>query len=170
MGEMCLCCDVCLRANKKSLDLTTFTPPSSPNHALAAVSGLTRATPNRDGPVSTKSPTELLRTVRRVFGAQPRTHLVVNESEQTNPYTNTLVFVQRSLVFRFPDTIWAQAVERQGGTALIIFSASAYGHGDLGVNRARVDSWIAELEVALNGDVIAKQPRAITTHGTLSLV
>lgn len=70
--------------------------------------------------------------------------------ESDDPSRANLVFVQRSWFFRFPDTIWVQAVPLggnggNGGTGLIVYSASNYGWGDGGVNRARIERWIAKL-------------------------
>ena len=47
---------------------------------------------------------------------------------------------------------WATPVG-EGRTALVVFSASAYGHGDLGVNRARVDKWISAIESEMKSEV-----------------
>eukprot|EP00038_Savillea_parva_P002886 m.118662 g.118662 ORF g.118662 m.118662 type:complete len:190 (+) comp10989_c0_seq1:173-742(+) len=153
---MCLCCSLCLTPNLVHRDLTTFERPWTPNHALAALPGLTRATPDRDGPLFALPRDTVLAAVRRVLTAQPRTVLVRPADHGDGATDDTLVFVQRSLVWRFPDTVYVKAVDMAGGkTSLIIFSASAYGHGDLGVNLARVNSWIAQLEKELTGETTA---------------
>lgn len=52
-------------------------------------------------------------------------------------------YVQRSAVMGWPDYVSARAVEVEGGSALAIWSRSRYGYGDMGVNRARVERWLA---------------------------
>ncbi|MAI49045.1 MAG: hypothetical protein CBB92_07670 [Flammeovirgaceae bacterium TMED32] len=55
-------------------------------------------------------------------------------------------YVQRSAIFRFPDTITVRYVSIDAKhSALAIFSRSHYGRGDLGVNRSRIEGWLSEL-------------------------
>ena len=74
---------------------------------------------------------------------EPRTELVARDAAGLK-----LVFVQRSRLFRFPDTVNI-AITPIGGDAagLAIYSRSNYGHGDLGVNAARVQDWLAKFGV-----------------------
>jgi uncharacterized protein (DUF1499 family) len=59
-------------------------------------------------------------------------------------------YVQRALIFRWPDVITFQAIPLDDGkSTLAIHSYSIYGAGDLGVNEARVKSWISMVEVEL---------------------
>lgn len=55
-------------------------------------------------------------------------------------------YVQRSAVFGFPDYISVRAVEGEDGAALAIWSRSRFGYSDLGVNRRRVEGWLATLD------------------------
>ncbi len=61
-----------------------------------------------------------------------------------------ITYVQRSRVFGFPDclTVKAVAIESTGeaGAGLIIWSRARYGRSDFGVNRARVEAWLAALD------------------------
>ena len=55
----------------------------------------------------------------------------------------TLRFVQRSQLMRFPDTINVKVVPTaDGGSAVLIYSRSQLGKGDMGVNLDRVKRWI----------------------------
>lgn len=54
-------------------------------------------------------------------------------------------YVQRSALMGFPDYVSVRAVEVEGGAALAIWSRSRYGYRDMGVNRARVERWLAAL-------------------------
>ena len=63
--------------------------------------------------------------------------------------TGQRVYVQRSLVFRFPDTIWIQVLPLDANrSTLAIYSRSAYGRYDFGVNRSRVQAWLAAIVAA----------------------
>lgn len=56
-------------------------------------------------------------------------------------------YVQRSRMLRFPDLITVRfvAVDDTHAT-LAIYSRSKYGAGDFGVNRARIEEWLAKLK------------------------
>lgn len=53
----------------------------------------------------------------------------------------TITFVTRSRIWGFPDYTTAA----QQGDVLKIYARQRFGMSDLGVNRARVDGWIADL-------------------------
>jgi uncharacterized protein (DUF1499 family) len=58
--------------------------------------------------------------------------------------------VARSALFNFPDLITVQVTpSTSGGSTLIVYSRSAYGQSDLGVNRKRVDTWLAALQTKI---------------------
>jgi uncharacterized protein (DUF1499 family) len=71
---------------------------------------------------------------------EPRTEVVAG-----SPQEGHVTYVQRSLVFGFPDYISVRAMETEGGTALAVFSRARFGHSDLGVNRERVERWLEAL-------------------------
>jgi uncharacterized protein (DUF1499 family) len=55
-------------------------------------------------------------------------------------------YVQRSAVFGFPDTIVVRFLDQPGGTSTVaIYSRSQLGQRDMGVNKARVERWLAKL-------------------------
>ena len=85
--------------------------------------------------------------VRDVLAREPRTELVARDSAGLR-----LVFVQRSRLFRFPDTVNIAVIPVGAEAAgLAIYSRSNYGHGDLGVNLARVKDWLAKLDIPMAG-------------------
>ena len=61
--------------------------------------------------------------------------------------------VQRSALFKFPDTITVQFV-RQGEaqSSLAVYSRATVGIGDLGVNKKRVLAWLAMLGTKVDID------------------
>lgn len=80
---------------------------------------------------------------QQMIKRQPRTVLLKHQAEQYQ-------YVQRSLLFRFPDIVDVQFValaEKQ--STLNIFSRSVYGYSDLGVNAKRVKQWLVNLQQEL---------------------
>ena len=57
-------------------------------------------------------------------------------------------FIARSRLMRYPDYISVRLEPAPEGTRLIAFSRSRFGHGDMGVNRARLKRWFAALDGA----------------------
>ncbi len=87
--------------------------------------------------------------MRQALADQPRTELA---AEVQDP--RQVIYVQRSAVFRFPDTIWIQPVGTTEGSSVIIYSRSNYGYGDFGVNRERVALWLDLLREALAAELM----------------
>ncbi|MCA0872027.1 DUF1499 domain-containing protein [Seohaeicola saemankumensis] len=56
--------------------------------------------------------------------------------------TGMVTYVTRSVVWGFPDYTTA----RQDGDQLRIYARSRFGRKDFGVNRARVEGWLAALQ------------------------
>lgn len=84
--------------------------------------------------------TDLLFQFNAIAGNADRTEVVAGSVEE-----GMITYVQRSAVFGFPDYVTVKAVETEGGAALIIWSRSRYGYSDMGVNRKRVEGWLAQI-------------------------
>lgn len=123
------------------VDPLTVARTGKPNDYLAAPPGLTATPPDRAVPVFAETPEALLARFDAIARAAPRVQVVVDGQ----PSTPWATYVQRSAVFRFPDTISVRAVAVPGGASLVVYSRARYGYSDLGVNRARVDGWLAQL-------------------------
>ena len=54
-------------------------------------------------------------------------------------------WISRSRLMGYPDFTSVRLEPAEGGTRLIALARSRFGHGDLGVNRARLDRWLAAL-------------------------
>ena len=89
------------------------------------------------------SATRVLAQQAQMFGqlqeiilASPRTKLLAGGASE-----GKATYVTRSLLWGFPDytTVWTD------GDALILHGRSRFGGGDLGVNRNRLEGWIAAL-------------------------
>ena len=124
-------------------DLRTLDRSFSPNDALACPPASCTAKADIESPAFALEPAQLGEIVRGVVTGQARTELVGEDPEM-----GQLVFVQRSKVFGFADTIWVQIVDLESRTSIIIYSRSNFGFWDLGVNARRVRSWLAEIESA----------------------
>lgn len=132
--------------NTEPADLRTLERRSSPNDALACPPSTCTAKAEMDSPSFDLQAGQLVEIVRNVISAQARTELV-----DEDPEIGQLVFVQRSRIFGFADTIRIQAVELESQSSLIVYSRSNFGYWDLGVNRRRVRDWLSEIESAATG-------------------
>lgn len=81
--------------------------------------------------------------VRGIISTQPRTEFVGED-----PEIGQLVFLQRSRIFGFVDTVWIQTVDLESKASVIMYSRSNVGFWDLGVNRRRLQTWLSEIESA----------------------
>jgi uncharacterized protein (DUF1499 family) len=58
-----------------------------------------------------------------------------------------VTYVQRSRIMGFPDYFSIRFLDMGDGDAgVAVYSRARYGQSDLGVNRARVEKWLAALE------------------------
>jgi uncharacterized protein (DUF1499 family) len=125
------------------VDPATAERSGSPNDWLVAPKGATVAVPDRAARVHALPPRELMRRFDAVATSAPRTRLVARSPDGLGA-----TYVQRSRLFGFPDYISVRAIEVPGGSALIAWSRARFGHGDFGVNRARLEAWLAEVDAA----------------------
>ena len=107
-----------------------------PNDYLAAPEGTTAAAPDR---VLTRAPADPLGAFDRAARAAPRVEVVAGA-----PAEGFVTYVQRSALIGFPDYVSVRAVETPSGPSLAVWSRSRYGYSDLGVNKARIEGWLAE--------------------------
>lgn len=128
------------------VNFTDLTRPSSPNYYLACPKGdYCNLTPDQVVPIYPISIETLKAKFMAMLAQQPRiTELSYHAQE------NQYQWIQRSLIFRFPDYITVQfyAVDADHST-LAIVSHSKYGYSDFGVNQKRVETWLAELSSSL---------------------
>lgn len=131
-------------ADLGDVDFATFTRRDTPNDALACGEGLCAAKADVPAPVFTLAAEELYARIQPALAQEPRLELVAKE-----PGRGVFRYVQRSLVFRFPDTINVQVVALPDGrSTVLLYSRSQIGRGDLGVNRARIERWIGLIAAA----------------------
>jgi hypothetical protein len=122
------------------MDFSRLVRPATPNTALAAPAGFVPA-PDIVTARRALAPAALYAAIRRVAASQPRTYLHVAYADRLQAH-----YVARSAVFNFPDLI---AVQVLPDSTLILFSRSVYGRSDFGVNRKRLERWLAALDAEL---------------------
>lgn len=126
------------------IDFKTLTLTWKPNQFLVLPAGYPAAAkPHRASPVFAATPAEILAALKAVALAEPRTS-VLSEGP------GKLELVQRSKLFRFPDFVTVESVAMAPGrSALAIYSRAKLGIRDFGVNRARIERWLAAIEAKL---------------------
>ncbi|HTT79168.1 MAG TPA: DUF1499 domain-containing protein [Stellaceae bacterium] len=105
-------------------------PPHYCPHARAAAS-----------PVFAVDADRLYWRVVRLATRAPRVTIIADD-----PRRRRVVLIQRSALFRFPDIVIAEIVPLGSGrSSLALYSRARYGRDDFGVNRRRVERWLARL-------------------------
>jgi len=120
-----------------SLQLT-----ENPNQFLMCPPGRCSAQAHAESPVFGFPVEELRKRWDAIVAAEPR--LTVLERDRSGFQVD---YVQRSARFRFPDVITVRFVEvPDERSSLAVYSRSLFGKSDLGVNRERIEAWVAALE------------------------
>lgn len=114
------------------------------NEYIVAPSDFTPARSER-APVFDVSAADLEKAFNLIVLKSPRiSEIAVDESSHRREY------VQRALIFRWPDVITFQAIPLEDSkSTLAVHSFSIYGAGDLGVNKNRVTTWLDELDTEM---------------------
>ena len=117
-------------------------PFGSANEYLVAPKGFTpKARPYELSDTYPVSAATLRKTIDKVVMRQPRISVIAHDDS-----ANKDEYVQRSLIFRFPDVVTIQTIPLTDKTATVaVHSYSIYGGSDLGVNANRVKTWLAEI-------------------------
>ncbi|MGP1397399.1 MAG: DUF1499 domain-containing protein [Inquilinaceae bacterium] len=124
-----------------AIDFTTLRPGDKPNRYLVCPPGLGVVAPDEASPVF-DLPVDTLE--RRWFDMTARQKRVTRTA--ADPTLRQYTFVQRSRILGFPDVITVRFIPLDDATStLAVFSRSRYGHTDFGVNRKRVQAWLAAL-------------------------
>ncbi|MBU6372828.1 MAG: DUF1499 domain-containing protein [Alphaproteobacteria bacterium] len=125
------------------IDFATLERPPSPNTYLVAPPGLCRAAePELAAPKFPQAAPVVRDAFFRMAAKQPR--VTYGAKDDTGLQYE---LVQRSALFRFPDTITVRFIPlAEGGSTLAIYSRSQVGYSDMGVNRKRVQAWLAALD------------------------
>ena len=126
------------------VDWSRLTRHETPNDALVCPPGYCpNAKPDAEPKTYSMAPSELLERLTRIAFAEPSTSALYCGTD----CDRTARILQHTRLMRFPDTIdiaVLPVVENQ--STLAIYSRSLVGRGDLGVNRARIERWLAKLD------------------------
>ncbi|WP_298431002.1 DUF1499 domain-containing protein [uncultured Jannaschia sp.] len=106
-----------------------------PNDYLVAEGG------DRAPFVSSLAPADLGARLDAVALAEARTEVLAGSAAE-----GWVTYLQRSAMMGFPDAVSVRIAPEGDGSRLTAWSRSRYGHSDLGVNKARLERWLAALE------------------------
>ena len=124
------------------IDFATLQRGPDPNQYLLCPKGMCAAETDGEAPVFDVPVEQLQVAWDEMLAEQPR--LQVLRREVTNVQID---YVQRTRLLRFPDLITVRFVPVDDThSTLAIYSRSVWGKGDMGVNRVRVEEWLARLK------------------------
>ncbi|MGB8815112.1 MAG: DUF1499 domain-containing protein [Paracoccaceae bacterium] len=115
------------------VDPTAIMQPQTRNHWLVAASG--------DAPVLHVDlpPDVAAQKLWTIALAFPGTSVLAGEG-------TFVTYITRSRLMGYPDLTSVKVTAAQGGADVAIFARSRFGSSDFGVNRARVEAWVAQLK------------------------
>jgi uncharacterized protein (DUF1499 family) len=99
---------------------------------------------NAAPPVFGTDPATLLSAFDEIVRATPRSKALFEDAPN-----GRATYVTRSALLGFPDYTSVKAVPEAGGAALMIWARNRFGVSDMGVNRRRVEGWLAALSERL---------------------
>jgi hypothetical protein len=127
------------------IDFATLQRDSVPNQYLQCPKGMCGAETDGEAPVFDVPVEQLQVAWDEMLAEQPR--IEVQRRDVTNLQID---YVQRSRLLRFPDLITVRFVPIDDTHSTVaIYSRSVWGKGDMGVNRTRVEEWLARLRARL---------------------
>jgi uncharacterized protein (DUF1499 family) len=130
------------------VQFSTLALKDSPNQFLVCPPGRCAASPHAASPVFAVTEQDLRAAIIATWRAMDRTRLVAGTAD---PASGEIRFVQYSKWLGFPDTVSVHTYPLDGNrSTLAIYSRSQVGRSDLGVNRDRIESWLAALALPSN--------------------
>ena len=125
-----------------SIDFASLKLTSKPNQFLVCPADYCAAQAHLLSPVFNMGVEDLKQRWLAMLAKQPRI-----ESGAADYDAMQYDYIQRSEIVRFPDSITVRFIPLKDGQAtLAVYSRSHYGHGDQGVNEARIRAWLALLK------------------------
>jgi len=113
-----------------------------PNSWRAGPDGSGRQPLDAATPVYGATPEDIAAAFDTFATAQPRVERLVVSEDALH-----VTYIQRSRLMGFPDYVSIRFLDLgDGETGVAVYSRARYGQSDLGVNRARVENWLAALE------------------------
>jgi uncharacterized protein (DUF1499 family) len=129
----------------RQIDFKSLVRSERPNQYLVCPATVCAARPDATSPVYNVPATTLRDRWLRMVAQQPRVQQI-----SVSPDGLQYDFLQRSRIMRFPDSITVRFMPLRDTTStLALYSRSHYGYSDFGVNRKRVEAWLAALQRVL---------------------
>ena len=130
------------------VEFATLRRRATPNDALICPRDICpQAQPDAEPPVFPVPGARLRSLVSEAALAEPGTSLIERGQQQDR-------YLVRTRFMRFPDTVIVQVFDRgEDGSTLALYSRSQIGSSDFGVNRRRIERWVARI-----GSLAARQP------------
>jgi uncharacterized protein (DUF1499 family) len=127
------------------IDFATLERGTAPNRYLLCPASVCSTQTDGVAPVYEVPVTKLQAVWDEMIVEEPRVQVL--RRDITNQQID---YVQRTRLLRFPDIVTVRFVPLDDTHAtLAIYSRSVYGEGDFGVNRARVEEWLAKLKARI---------------------
>ncbi|MDF2973936.1 MAG: hypothetical protein K0R61_4386, partial [Microvirga sp.] len=122
------------------VEFATLRRRTTPNDALICSADICpQANPDAESPVFPVASARLRSLVTEVALAEPGTRLHDKGQEQDR-------YLVRTRFMRFPDTVVVQVFDRgEDASTLALYSRSQVGRSDFGVNRRRIERWVARI-------------------------
>lgn len=125
------------------VDWATLTRHATPNDALVCPEGhCPKAKADAVAKVYPLPPAALLARIKAIALSEPDTR----ELDCAPDCERVARILQVTRIMRFPDTIDVEVLPAGAGSTLAIYSRSLIGRRDFGVNRARIERWLAALD------------------------
>lgn len=123
------------------IDPLTVERPPSPNTYFVAPQNIVEAGVDLEAPVYAVPATIMANAFNDYVLRQPNALLIAGGVD-----TLWLTYVQRTPTLKMPDYVSVKFIElEEGKSTIAIYSRSRFGYGDMGVNKARVSSWLQSL-------------------------
>lgn len=124
------------------IDFATLQRDSVPNQYLLCPKAMCTTQTDGEAPVFDVPVEQLQVAWDEMLAEQPRLLLLRRD------VTNTQIdYVQRTRLLRFPDLVTVRFVSIDDTHSTVaIYSRSVWGKGDMGVNRARIEEWLARVK------------------------
>ena len=125
-----------------AVDFASLKRGPTPNQYLLCPPNMCTAETDGAAPVFDLPADQLQVAWDQMIAEQPRTQVLRRELANME-----IDYVQRSRLMRFPDIITVRFIPVDDThSTLAVYSRSVYGKGDMGVNHARIDDWLAKLK------------------------
>ena len=125
-----------------AVDFATLQRGPAPNQYLLCPKDMCAAETDGAAPVFDMTSEQLQVAWDEMLAEEPRVQVL--RREVSNKQVD---YVQRSRLLHFPDIITVRFVPVDDAhSTLAIYSRSVYGKGDMGVNRERIEHWLAKLK------------------------